>query len=441
MRHFLVLVSIVLIGSNILAEEKRVFTLKTAVEYALLKSKDIKITEEKLNESKGGITQAKSKFLPQVTGQGIYTRLSDVPSFEMEIPSIPGITQGGTQKIEMGEVNNYKFGLSITQPIFTWGKILNGYRIAKLNYEAQKEQTKKTEEDVKIAVIRSFYNVLLAKEYVNLAQESLKQIEDYVAMVKKRYDSGLASRYEFLTAQVELSNIKPQLLRAQDGLHLAFLAFKMSLSYPLDKEVDISGDVNYIPREVSLEKSIRQALENRVELQTMEKTKLIMERSVAIAKAQSKPNLLFQWNYSYARPFNSMPEWGDQWSASIVLSVPIFDGFNAKGIVDKANAQKREIEIGIEKLKDAITLNVRQSYLSLKESEKLLEANEQNVKMSQEGFDIAEKRYKQGLITHLEYMNSQLALMRAKINYTQSKVDCLIKEKEFEEATGNLIIE
>jgi outer membrane protein TolC len=77
----------------------------------------------------------------------------------------------------------------------------------------------------------------------------------------------------------------------------------------------------------------------------------------------------------------------------------------------------REAQLAYENLEKAITLEVKQGYLNFLAAYEALTTAQDNVGQAEKAFVIIEKRYKNGLATNLEYLDTQLALMQAKANY------------------------
>ena len=67
-----------------------------------------------------------------------------------------------------------------------------------------------------------------------------------------QYKHGLASEYDLLTAQVQLSNLKPTILQTENSIKLAKLMLKMYLSIPEDVEIEVVGELDALAAELTL---------------------------------------------------------------------------------------------------------------------------------------------------------------------------------------------
>jgi len=400
---------------------EQVLTLDDAVNIALKNNKVLLTQKAKEDEAKAQTIVARANFMPTITVSGSYTRLSKVPEMGA---------------VMMGELDNYVTGIGLEQPLFTWGKIWNAYQLAKLNLNAVEEDYNKTESEVIFNVTQAFYGVMLLTELVKLSEEAYQQVKRHVDVVKKRYDAGLAPKFDLIRARVQLSNMEPQVIKAKNGLKSAKNGLKVLLDIPLEESISLEGELKYEPVEINLKELIEEALLNRAELKSLKFRKKMSEKALALARASNKPNLIGIANYEYKNPFFFEPKWETGWNVTIALQIPFFSGFSTFGKVKEAKSQLKQVEFGMKLLRDGIELEVRDVVSSLEEGKKLVESQEKNVHQAEEALEIAERRYKDGLATSLEVMDTQLALTQAKTNYLQAISDYTIARARLKKTIG-----
>ncbi|OYD14679.1 hypothetical protein CH333_07480 [candidate division WOR-3 bacterium JGI_Cruoil_03_44_89] len=436
-----------------------VITLPEAIEMALEHNEGILAARDAVREAEAGVVIARSGFLPQISAQGSYTRLAELPAIEMEAPKygmmevpvfgptgdtigftvVPGIVGTDIMKYQMGETENYVGRASLQQPLFTWGKIFNGYQIANLNAEASQEDYRKQKNGLVFNVTKSFYGILVMRELVKLAEDAYKQTANHVDAVEERYQAGVASNFDLLRAKVQLKNMEPQVIRVKNGLELAKTGFKTLLGLPQDTTINLKGELDvdvgtqYI---VPLQESIDYAKSNRPETKALELRKEMAGKALAISKKANWPNIALIANYDYKKPLYFKNEWGTDWNVTVALQMPIFTGFGNRGKIRQVKYQFSQIEHGFKLLKEGIEMEVRASYLQLEEARKLVESQKENIAQAEEALSIVQERYKQGLATSLEVMDTQLAVTKAKANYLQALSDYVIAKAKLEKAIG-----
>lgn len=446
-----------LLGNGVLyGGDTVVVTLSNAIERALQYNEGILAAKYGVKKAEAGVTIGRAGFFPKITLQGSYTRLAELPAIEMEMPLYdtlelpvfdltgdmigftyaPGIIGVETFEFPMGETKNYLARVSLQQPLFTWGKILDGYQITRFNLEAQKEDYKRAKNELTFQVTQFFYTILTLKEFLNLSREAYEQAERHLRVVERRYEAGVASKFDLLRAQVQLSNLEPQFIKSQDALEMATIGFKVLLGLPQGTAVLVIGELKYEPVEVELDELIDQALQNNPEIKALRFRKTMVERAVRVVQKTYLPDLIFSANYDYKKPLYFENEWGKDWSITVALQMPLFTGFETLGKIRQSQATLSQTKHGINFLQQSIDLEARSTWLEMEEAEKIVLSQRDNIRQAEEALRIVEERYTQGLATSLEVMDMQLARNQAKANYLQSLSTYLIAQAKIRKIRG-----
>jgi outer membrane protein TolC len=276
----------------------------------------------------------------------------------------------------------------------------------------------RTVQEVRYAITDAFYSLLVLEKMVALSQESLAQLLRHEDAVEKRYRAGLVPHFELLRSQVQVANLKQQVIEAENGLNLAREGFKMLLGAELEDEVRISGNLDKREEFYDLEQLVDDAMKHRIELVNMRNLERIAERGRDIARKLALPTIVAGATYEKSKPFGfGGNDWGSNLTFNVGFQFNIFSGFKTRYEYEKALMLLREAELAQENLTKAVKVEVKQSYLNLKAAEEGIAAAEENVAQAEKAFTIIEKRYRHGLVTNLEYLDTQLAQMQAKTGY------------------------
>ena len=385
------------------------FTLDKAVDYALENNIEIEQLQVEFEKSQAQVGEALSAFYPSINARGGYTYITDIPVLEFEGMLMP-----------MGQSENYSLSISLQQVIFSWGKIYNAYKISGIGKRIAELNLVRRKQEIRYSVTDAFYGLLVIEELVQLARESLAQLKRHETVVETRYKAGLVPRSEFLRAQVQVANLKPEAIRAENALKLAKEGFKMLLGMPFDNEFEVTGELKMADHAVNIEELIDYALKNRIELKNLKDIEKIAKLSQSIARRANLPTFVGGATYDYTKPFGFA---GNEWGSNIIFNLgfewPLFTGFKNLYQYKQAALAVKEAGLAFDNLERAITLEVKRGYLNLLAVNEAIVAAQENVGQAEKVFEIIETRYKNGLATNLEYMDTQLALMRAKINYLE----------------------
>ena len=426
----LVVFFILWFSSPSFSQEKLILNLEKSLETAYQNNRTLLSQKEKIRSSGFKISEAKSSFYPQLSFQGTYTYLGVIPSISV---SVPGFFKG---EFKTGFHDNFDFGLSLQQSIFTWGRIQNSYSLSKLNLKLEEESYNKNKQKITYDVTSSFYSALLARELIQVREEALKNIEEHLKTVDLRYKAGQASEFDLLRAKVQLANAKPPLLQAKQAYDLGLSFFKNVTGLTQESQIELEGELFFKPIEVELEDATQQALLQRPELKSLELQKTIAQKGLAIARAGNKPSLFGIANYDYENPFYGEKRWDSNWNITFSLSFPLFDGFATRSKVNQAGSDLKQLDLGEQDLKEGIKLEVKGAVTSLDLAKQTILSQQETVNQAKESLRIAKVQYAQGIITSLEEMDAELALTFAQINYLQALADYLRAQAQYNKAVG-----
>ncbi|MGB9836095.1 MAG: TolC family protein [Candidatus Saccharicenans sp.] len=410
-------------------------TLQDCLKLALEKNPYFLATQAKEDEARAQVRQAVANFFPSLSAQG--TDILDKKVFTVEIPPMyPGQQP---QRVKFDFTRTYQMSLSFSVPIFTSGKLLSGYRQAQYNYQATQESIEQARQETIFNVKKAFYGYLLARRFVEVAEESVGLAEKHLTNVKNLYEVGMATKLDLLRAEVQLANLKPQLIRARNSLEVAELALKNLLGLDLNQPIKIKGELSFEDQKIDLEEAVRKALVNRPELHQLNYQRQMAHEMFKLARAADLPTLAIGGTLNYwANNLNFRKNtWENYYTISLVLNVPIFNGFANQAQAARATAMSRQLEYSLKGLTENIKLEVQQAVLNYQQAKEALLSQEKNVEQAAEAVRLAELNFSEGLATTLDVTSAQVALSQARTNYAQALYDCLMALAQLERATGD----
>ena len=383
------------------------FTVDEAIDFALQNNPEIKQLTIGVQKSGEQVGQAISSLYPSISASGYYAYITDVPIIEFD--SIP---------IPFGTNENYNVQISLQQVLFAWGKLYNAYKISDLGRDIAELTLARKQQEIRYAVTDAFYGLLVLEEYLAQAEASLDQLERFATSVETRYKAGLVSQFDLLRAKVQVENLKPGVIQAENALNLAREGFKLLLGLDLDTEFGLSGELRMVEEEFALDDLENQALQNRAEIKNLEKAERIARLNQAITRRTNLPTLVGGATYEQRKPFSIT---GDDWGSSLTFNLgfewPLFSGFSNLHKSREAALMIKEARLALENLERAIQVEVKQAYLSFLAAKEAIDAAQENVGQAKKAFEIIETRYKNGLATNLEVLDTELAYRQSQVNY------------------------
>ena len=302
-------------------------TLPQALDLALSENPTVKVAEMEVQRYDYVKRQTWGNLLPQISASGSYTR--SIVKSEM---------RGG---ISFGADNTFAVQGDLSLPLFA----PSVYRTLKMN-DAQMatavEAARASRIDLTAEVKKAFYNILLAEQSLAVLRESEATVQRTVDDTQVQYKHGLASEYDLLTAQVQLSNLKPTILQTENSIKLAKLMLKMYLSIPEDVEIEVVGELDALRDDVLAgTDGLTTDVTDNSDLRSLELQEEVLRRSLKAANAGRMPTLAAFGSASYTgndmEPFNfggRRRDWTIPWhfwthpisASACTCSAPIFFG-------------------------------------------------------------------------------------------------------------------
>ncbi len=387
-------------------------TLNTAVEIALRRNRTLLAARQELEVARGKLRESYSAASPNISAHAGYTRLDDVSRIEM-----------GPSSISIGFEDNYSADITLRQPIFHGGAIPAALRIGQLWMLFYEETVRTITDNVIFETASAYYDAILATEMIAVHEQAAAFAEALLADTRRKKDAGIASEYEVLRAEVEVSNSRAELLRAKNAASIATIRLAKTLGirdYTLLMPTD---DLTSLQESVpDPEKAIRSALANRPELRRAETELMLQQQAVLAARSSRSPALdaFFTRKWSNPDPHNSTRDaWGNAWTAGLAVALPLFDTA-LDGKIAQEEARLNQVRIRLSEQEEIVALDVRQALANLENSAELVASQKLNLKRAEEGLRLALAGFANNTKTSVEVMDAHTALTRTRALYFQS---------------------
>ena len=420
-----VLMVIIALLPAICSAETRVLTLEQAISIAMEKNRDIEKAREYAQYVQGKYVEERAAALPQLSLNGTVQASKDGSS---EIGGYPA------QRLFGRAVD-----LTISQPLYTWGKLNAAIRAAEVGMKTADEQLRLYRQAAYRDVVAAYLDIQLAGELHRLAQENRSQKQRHLDEATRKFSAGVATDYDVLAAEVAAENTLPEVIRSENGVRMARERLRFLLAMGAE-EVDVVGTLETPPLDLLLPAGYDEAMQiagkRRPELADLRLRIGIYDELVTIAAAENKPRLDLKggagWHWaSLNDPGPALDASGAAWNVGLYVTFPFFDGLRTNGKVAQARSDLRTKRIEEARLRDSITLEVRQAEFSYREAGEILKALSGTVKQAERLVRMAESGYEFGVKIRLEVDDAQLNLLQAKSNLAKAQRDLRVAQVNY----------
>ena len=418
----LLFMSLFIMIDNISAQRKLSLTTEQAIETGIQNSKTLHSSLMKVKYAKAKHSESISSALPSVTLTGAYRRLSYISPYSISIPGFPSIP------ILPSILDSYTAQATIFQPIFTGFRMLKNIDLADQMSNAADEDYNKDKSELVYNIKESYWNLFKATELNKIMNETVDQVKAHLQDAKNLVSAGMMIQNDMLKIEVQLSDITLKQIDADNAVKLSMVAFSSLIGIDLNTQIEIASGMQYIDSEYKdLDKLIEEAIDKRAEIKSADYRIKASEAGVTIAESSWYPQISLVGDYYYSKPnqriFPSRNQFDATWDAGVNVSINVWNWLTTAHQTEQAQTQLSQSVDAMGIIKDGITLEVTQNYLSFNQAKRRIDVSELGVKQADENMRNIEDKFKNGLATSTDVVDAETALNTAKVSYTNALVD------------------
>ncbi|MGD0921903.1 MAG: TolC family protein [Terriglobia bacterium] len=429
-----------LLGAAAWAEgpaEKASLTLEEAVALALERNQQVLIARAQADVLKGRYREVRAQALPSLTFNGSALRWRD-PSF-LNSSSFDKIPADFRDALQVTPANLFDYNVSVSQPLYTSGKVGTALKLASLETEGVGVDGARVEQDIRLRVIRAFYDLILAERLLDVSRAAVQQRQMHLDMARTRYAAGVATEVDVLRSQVSVANAQPELIRSENSVRHARSVLNNLLVRPVDYPTVVLGELTFIPQaKTEAQQIARQAVEHRPEMQRLRINELEAESQKKLANAENRlrVDLNGQYGFSARDPANLWNHNFTRFMFTVSVALPIFDGGRRSGLFQQAVAQRKVTELARSEQENVVRLEVQTALDELERAEKTVEAARLNVHEAERVLTMTQDNYRYGAATTLDVIDAQAALTAARWNLLQGLHDHMLARAQLRWVMG-----
>jgi len=418
-------------------------TLEKAISIALEENRDISVADEESRKAHYRIVEAASQGMPQVNGFWNAEKVLKPMVFVIQFPDSTGKLR--KNRLQVGTDYTSSLGASLTQPLYVGGKVGTALQAAQTYQKFSRENLNSIKQRVVTGVVQAFYGVLLAKEIRKISYESLVQAEKHLENVRRRYDAGKATEYDLLRARVNVSNLKPGLIEAENSITLSLLNLKEVMGIAPDSPLDITGTFSEPDTTLFEQANKAVAFDNRPDLRASFLNIDLYQKNMRIARGDFLPIVTAGTTFQFAGNIDELKynasDWTPYWVASVNLSFPIFSGLRNYSKFKQAKIDYLNAKTEYRRKRDRTEIEISESVMNLRKALEKIESQKMNAEEAEKAFGLAESLFSNGKATQLEVLDAQLARDVARNNMASALYEGKIAEIMLKNSLGIIDID
>jgi len=427
----------------------QVLSLDSCKALALENNKKLKEAQLEVEASKQVKKSAFTKYFPNISANGLVMK-SNQHFLEVEVPEMNLPVYDGNpmslltptefayfpgMNLEILDYANAGF-VTAVQPVFMGGRIYYGNQLAKLGIEVNELKKNLSIEDVLLDTEYYFWSLISLKEKKKTIASYREMLEQLEIDAQIAQEAGLIQKTKQLKVKLELSKLKSNEIKLDNGIELLGMSMAQHLGIPYTDSLDFESpafSLDYRP-----EISSKDLAENRIEYQMLQKAIDAEVYQKRMTRGEFLPNLSIGVQGLYLDMLEKENTYG---LAFATLSIPLSDWW---GGAHELKEHQIKIEIAQNKLNETeelLQLQIEKAQKDCLQSWQQIEVKEDAVEQAREHFKVMKDHHQEGLIKTSDLLEAQALLQESTDGLIDAKADFQIKRAQYLKAVGQLNVE
>ncbi len=436
------LVAMLFLAKSLNAQQS--FSLKEAIEYAVKNHASVKNANLDMLNADARVNEIKALGLPQINGSVNYTNNYQIAKFFVPAKQFnPAAKEDEVSALKFGVPQTASTGITLSQLLFD-GSYTLGLKAADVYKELSAKSLLQTKQQIAEAVSKAYYGILVNEERLKLLQVNIGRLDTLIRDTKAMNVQGFVEKLDVQRLEVQANNLKTETKNIERLQELSHYLLKFQMGMKIEESIELKdklADINLTDIQPDELNDFKYA--NRMEYSILQTQQRLAELDLKNQKAGALPRVSLNANYGFntgQQTFGNLfsKQWFSNGSAGVGVQIPIFDGFRRKYKTLQSENDLQKVKNGFTILENSIDMQIKQAGISLKNSWESLQENQKNMDLAKEIVRVSKIKYKQGVGTNLEILNSEAALKEAQTNYFTSLYNALIAKVDLNKAQGKL---
>jgi outer membrane protein len=397
-----------------LAQAPPKLTLQEAVAIAIQNHPQIQAAQNEANFAHQQIVINRSAYYPTVEGE------------------ITGSQGNDLSRIGAGDLsasrlfNRFGQGAVLRQLVTDSGRTPNLVASARLQEQASAQTLQATRYDVVLQVNRAYFDVLHAQEVIKTAQKTIEARETVSDQVTELAKNNLKSQLDVSFAEVNVSEAKLLLIRAQEALQSAVAELGRALGSDQPANYQLVEEPVPMGPPVTPDDLIAQAIANRPELASLRSSRDSAYKFFEAEKDLKRPTVSIAAVGGFIPYINSTPTApipAEYEGVAANVSIPVFNGHLFSARREAAHQRAMESDQRLRNQQQIIARDVRVAYGGAITAYQRIDVTAQFLRQAALALSLAQGRYQLGLSSIVELTQAELNLTEAEIENLSAKYD------------------
>lgn len=381
-----------------------------AVEY----SHDLKAADKNIAASIELEKAAQKDLYPKLSGNANFQFTGNPLELTLDLPSM------GNPVTFEGKDLKYGASVSLLQPVYTGGRLLETIRMAKYRHNVSGFQEEYIRSGIYLQTDMQYWNTVARTEIVRISDDYRNSVASLTQTIRERVDAGLTDRQDLLMMEVKLNEAEYQLLQARKNLENGLMALNSLIGVELGAPTEVEDSVSMV---VVNDVSLWSDGGGRPELKIATEQIRMAESEKKLVLSKYRPQFYVGVDGSYSSPgYNFRTDMDPNYAVYAKVAVPIFEWGKRRNEKRASDFRVDMATDNLNKVTDGVDLEIRTARNSLRQAMEQVELTRNSLDKARENETMALDRYDEGKSSVIEVIDAQTYRQMAQMNHVQAKV-------------------
>jgi multidrug efflux pump subunit AcrB/outer membrane protein TolC len=424
--------------------QERLLSIDSCKILALENNRKIKDAEFDVKSSLEVKKNAHTNYFPKISASALSMRSVDylikgsIPSMNLPVydgnPAnlatatqfayVPAVPIKALDYISMANI-------TVAQPIFAGGRIVNGNKLAKIGQEVSQERKQLTTTEVLVKTEDMYWTIISLKGKLKTLSSYEKLLNQLLADVTVSLKAGLIQRSDLLKVQLKMNELEGNRLKLENGISLSTRALCQHIGVAYDSTLVLTQPL--IPTKLEQESGVdsRNIAKNRHEYQMLSKA----VEAEKLQKKMSLGELLPQVSIGALAYTNDVMNTKSSNALAFVgVSVPISDWWGGSHKLKETQFKIEQANNKLVETTELLSLQIEQAKNAYKEEYFQISIAQKSVDQARENMKVTSDNYKAGVSTMSDLLEAQSTFQSTQDNLIEAQCNYQIKKVKYLES-------
>ena len=315
--------------------------------------------------------------------------------------------------------------------------------IARTLNELNRLSYEKAREDLMMQISKMYYLGQNTMEQLTLIQENMVRLRELRDITLAFFDNGMAMEVDVKRVNINLENQQVQYDNAKSMLVQQLNLLKYVMDYPADEEITLTP-VDTERMQSALLTGLRGDL---YELQLLQSQEKLAGQQKDLIRQGYLPSLTLTGSWMYSAYTDKARHWfhsgpSNHWYPStglgITLRVPIFDGFDKRARIRKAQIDQENARLNYENALKQMQTQYLNATNELMNNQRNFKKQKDNYLLAEDVYQVTTDRYREGIASMTEVLQDEMRMSEAQNNYLSAHYNYQVANLALLKLTGQM---